>query len=204
MPHHRQYVTVSHNLKRPLSKQSIQEKTGKQDHQTFLQLTIHRPMTFTKMKNKTNLKLPLTDIEKANLRKHKIKIADIPDLPADELEVLLTATPERVKEIYALAEFQTVPSVGIKFAEDLMFLGYYSLSELQQKDGATLTDEYEQKKGYWVDPCVEDQFRLVVYFANTHDTKKMWWDFTEERKKFRTENGYPNSRPQKAWFERIE
>jgi hypothetical protein len=91
----------------------------------------------------------------------------------------------------------------LKRAEDLVFLGYYSLNELKQKDGAKLTDEYEQKKGYWVDPCVEDQFRLVVHFANTHDTQKTWWDFTEERKKFRTEKGYPKGRPQKAWFETL-
>jgi Pathogenicity locus len=155
------------------------------------------------MKNKKNIKLPLTDQEKANLRKHKIKIANILDFAADELEVLLNATPERAKEIYALAAFQTVPTVGIKFAEDLVFLGYYALNELKHKDGATLTDEYEQKKGYWVDPCVEDQFRLVVYFANTNDPQKTWWDFTEVRKKFRTENGYPQSRPQKAWFETV-
>jgi hypothetical protein len=153
------------------------------------------------MKNKTNIKLPLTDIEKANLRKNKIKIANILDFATDELKVLLNATTERVKEIYALAEFQTIPSVGIKFAEDLVFLGYYSLNELKQKDGAKLTDEYEQKKGYWVDPCVEDQFRLIVYFANTNDTNKTWWDFTEIRKKFRAENGYPKSRPQKSWVE---
>ena len=153
------------------------------------------------MKKKTNIKLPLTDSERAALRKNKTKIADILDFVIDELEVLLNATPERAKEIYALAEFQTVPSVGIKLAEDLVFLGYYSLNELKQKDGATLTDEYEQKKGYWIDPCVEDQFRLVVHFANTNDLKKTWWDFTEERKKFRTENGYPKSRPQKAWFD---
>ena len=153
------------------------------------------------MKNKTNIKLPLTDIEKANLRKNKIKIANILDFATDELEMLLNTTTERAKEIYALAVFQTVPSVGIKFAEDLVFLGYYTLNELKYKDGAKLTDEYEQKKGYWVDPCVEDQFRLIVNFANTNDTKKTWWDFTEERKKFRTENGYPKSRPQKAWFE---
>lgn len=153
------------------------------------------------MKNKSNIKLPLTDIEKANLRKNKIKIANVLDFATDELEVLLNATPERAKEIYALAAFQTVPTVGIKFAEDLVFLGYYSLNELKQKDGAKLTDEYEQKKGYWIDPCVEDQFRLVVHFANTNDTKRKWWDFTEERKMFRTENGYPKSRPQKAWFE---
>lgn len=114
------------------------------------------------MKKKTNIKLPLTDVEKAILRKNKIKIASVLDFATDELEVLLQVSPERAKEIYALAEFQTVPSVGIKFAEDLMFLGYFSLAELKNKDGAKLTDEYELKKGYWTDPCVEDQFRLVV------------------------------------------
>ncbi len=155
------------------------------------------------MKNKTNIKLPLTDIEKANLRKNKIKIANIPDFATDELGVLLNVTMERAKEIHALAEFQTVPSVGIKFAEDLVFLGYYSLYQLKNKDGAKLTDEYEHKKGYWVDPCVEDQFRLVVNFANTKDKTKTWWDFTEERKNFRTENGYPKSRPQQAWHETV-
>lgn len=155
------------------------------------------------MKSKTNIKLPLTDTEKASLRKHKIKIANILDFATDELEVLLNATAERAKEIYALAEFQTVPSVGIKFAEDLVFLGYYSLKELKEKDGAKLTDDYEKKLSYWVDPCVEDQFRLVVNYANTNDTTKTWWDFTEERKKFRTDNGYPKSRPKKAWFETL-
>ena len=155
------------------------------------------------MKNKTNIKLPLTDTERSNLRKNKIKIANILDFATDELEVFLNSTTERAKEIYALAEFQTVPSVGIKFSEDLVFLGYYSLNELKNKDGAKLTDEFELKKGYWTDPCVEDQFRLIVNYANTYDTKKTWWDFTEERKKFRTENGYPKSRPKKAWFETL-
>ncbi len=140
------------------------------------------------MKNKVNMKLPLTNVEKATLKRNKIKIADILNYASDELEVLLNSTPERVKELYALAEFQTVPSIGIKFAEDLVFLGYYSLNELKNKDGAKLMDEYEQKKGYCIDPCVEDQFRLVVNFAKTNDTTKTWWDFTAERKKYRTEN----------------
>ncbi len=153
------------------------------------------------MKSKKNIKLPLTETEKASLRKHKVKIANILGFAIDELEVLLNVTTERAKQIYALAEFQTIPSVGIKFAEDLVFLGYYSLKELKGKDGAKLTDEYEKKIGYWVDPCVEDQFRLVVNFANTNDMTKTWWNFTEERRKFRADNGYPKSRPQKAWFE---
>ena len=155
------------------------------------------------MKSKINIKLSLTDTEKANLRKNKIKIANVLDFAIDELEVLLNATTERAKEIYALAEFQTIPSIGIKFSEDLVFLGYYSLKELKHKDGAKLTDEYERKKGFWIDPCVEDQFRLVINFANTNDTTKTWWNFTEKRKKYRTENGYPTNRPQKAWFEAL-
>ncbi len=153
------------------------------------------------MKSKKNIKLPLTDAEKAILRKNKIKIANILNFTTDELEVLLNIKPERAKEIYALAEFQTVPSIGIKFAEDLVFLGYYTLNELRNKDGAKLTDEYELKKGYWTDPCVEDQFRLVINFANTQDAKKTWWDFTAARKKFRNENGYPQNRPKKSWVE---
>ncbi len=149
------------------------------------------------MKNKTNIKLLLTDIEKASLRKNKIKIANILNFATGELQVLLNTTTERAKEIHALAEFQTIPSIGIRFAEDLVFLGYYSLDELKHKDGARLMDEYEQKKGCWIDPCVEDQFRLVIYYAKTKNPNKTWWDFTEERKRFRSENGYPENRPQK-------
>jgi len=156
------------------------------------------------MKPKKKIALPLLEAEKSNLRKNKIRIADILNYAPDELEVLLDITPERAKEIYALAEFQTVPSIGNRFAEDLVFLGYYSLSELKDKDGAKLTDEYEKKKGYWIDPCVEDQFRLAVNFAETNDATKKWWDYTEERKKFRQMNGYPIDRPQKAWHEASE
>ena len=153
------------------------------------------------MKAKKNITLPLTDNEKLQLRKHKIKIANILNYAPDELEVLIGSSGKRAKEIFALAEFQTVPSIGIKFAEDLVFLGYYSLKELKNKNGAKLTDDYEQKTGYWIDPCVEDQFRLVVHFSKTKDHTKNWWDFTEERKKYRLKNGYPASRPKKAWHE---
>ena len=153
---------------------------------------------------KTNNKLPLTDFEKANLKKNKVKIIEILNYATDELRVLLNSTTDRAKEIYALAEFQTIPSIGIKFAEDLLFMGYYSLNELRNKDAAKLTDHYEQKKGYWVDPCVEDQFRLVVNFADTKDFSKRWWSFTEERKKYRLEKGYPINRPDKAWHEIAE
>lgn len=63
----------------------------------------------------------------------------------------------------------------------------------------SVIDAFERKKGYWIDSCVEDQFRLVVHYANTADHSKNWWDFTKERKKYRLEKGYPEDRPNKPW-----
>lgn len=152
---------------------------------------------------KSTIKIPLTQAEKQRLKQNKIKLSDITDYAVDELEVILGVSFERAREIYALVEFQSIPSVGIRFAEDLVSLGYYSIDELKGKDGALLTNEFELLKGYWIDPCVEDQFRLVVYYANTKDSSKNWWDFTDERKKYRLKNGYPSSRPTKAWHETL-
>ena len=150
-----------------------------------------------------NIKLPLTIGEKSELRKHKVKLADIHRYTATDLEVLLGASPTRTRTISALAEFQTVPSVGIRFAEDLVFMGFYSIDELKGKNGAELTDAFERKKGYWIDPCVEDQFRLVVYYADTRDAEKSWWHFTTERKQFRALHGYPADRPVTPWYETL-
>ncbi len=154
-----------------------------------------------KMKNKVNIKIELTTSEKQKLRSNKVKINDITNFTIDEIEVLIGASFERAREVYALVEFQMIPSIGIKFAEDLVSMGYYSINELEDKDGAKLIEDFELLKGYWIDPCVEDQFRLVVNYANTKDKSKKWWDFTEERKKFRLENGYSNKRPKKAWYD---
>lgn len=153
------------------------------------------------MKHKTNINIKLTIAEKQKLRANKLKIADILDFAVDELEVMLDVPFERAREIAALTQFQTIPSVGLKFAEDLIFMGYYSIPELSGKNGAKLIDEYEMKKGYWVDPCVEDQFRLVVHYAENKDNTLKWSDFTDERKKYRHENGYPANRPKTAWHE---
>ncbi|MFK7982813.1 MAG: helix-hairpin-helix domain-containing protein [Saprospiraceae bacterium] len=152
---------------------------------------------------KKSLKLPLTPTEKKNLRKNKSKIASIPNYSINELGAILEISPERAKEIHALAIFQQIPSIGIKFAEDLVFLGYFSLTELVNQDGAKLVEEYERKKGYWIDSCVEDQFRLVVHYAQTKDDSKKWWDFTAKRKQYRLTYGYPTNRPTATWHNEI-
>jgi Pathogenicity locus len=150
---------------------------------------------------KKTIKVPLSSAEKAKLKQAKVLIKDLQNFAADEIELMLNVSYERALEICALIEFQNIPSVGIKFAEDLVFMGYHSIDELKNLDGAKLCDEYERMKDYWIDPCVEDQFRLAVHYANTRDTSKKWWDFTPERKNYRGSHGYPSTRPALAWHE---
>jgi hypothetical protein len=153
------------------------------------------------MRSRANINLELSKEEKGSLRKHKAKISKILDYSPDEIEVLLNVSDSRAKEIFALADFQQVPSIGIKFAKDLISMGFYSMDDLQGKTGAELTDLHEKHIGYKTDPCVEDQFRLIVYFAKTKDYSKNWWDFTTERKAYRAEFGYPKDRLKKSWTE---
>ena len=135
------------------------------------------------------------------MRKNKVRINDLPNYALDEIEVMLGISFERAREINALTTFQKIPSIGIKFAKDLISMGYHSIEELRGKDGAELSEEFEIQKGYWIDPCVEDQFRLVVYYAETHDNSKNWWDFSDARKKFRCKNGYSTQRPKRSWYD---
>jgi len=146
-------------------------------------------------------KLDLSETEKILLKNAGIRMREIGDYAADELAIIICDTVQRAKTILALIEFQSVPSVGPIFAQDLVDMGYYSLAELKTKDGATLLDEHERLIGTWTDPCVEDQFRLVVYHANNPGSKKQWWNFTCDRKTYRSEHGYPDNRPRKAWHQ---
>lgn len=145
--------------------------------------------------------LEVTPSEVKKLRALKIKKSEMHLHNIEVLQNLLDTSTIRAMELFALSEFQSLPSVGIRFAHDLIWMGYYSLHDLKGKDGAELTDQYELEKGVWTDPCVEDQFRLVVHFANHPTSKLNWWNFTPERKAFREKNGYPSTRPTKPWFE---
>lgn len=52
------------------------------------------------MKKKTPPKLNLPHAERTNLRKAKIKISGILDMPFDELKIILNASSERVKTLH--------------------------------------------------------------------------------------------------------
>lgn len=147
-------------------------------------------------------KLPLIDDEKSKLRIAKVKMAEVHRLTKNQMAELLGISNERANILKGLADFQSVPSIGSKLAEKLVFkLNIFSLAEIKDRDGAKLFDELEQQLGVWTDSCVEDQIRCVINFANNPDSKKRWFDFTEERKAYRAQHGFPQNRPEKAWYE---
>lgn len=149
-----------------------------------------------------NPKLLLSVEEKGKLRKAKVKIGDIHTLSTTQLIEILDIPLDNAREIYALAEFQIVPSIGYELSAKLVFrLNIFSLQEIRQKDGAALLDVLEKELGVWTDSCVEDQIRCVINFSNDPSSNKQWFDFTNERKKFREKFGYPADRHKKAWYE---
>ncbi|MEJ8546703.1 helix-hairpin-helix domain-containing protein [Brevibacillus borstelensis] len=141
-------------------------------------------------------KLPLTEAERTQLRRAKLRVADMGSQQPEHLSVLLGVSLERARELVALAAFQTIPSIGPKLAEDLVLLGYRTLGELRGLNGADLIDALEAKYGCQIDPCVEDQLRCVIHHAENPGSDKQWWAFTEERKAYREQRGYPATRPQ--------
>ncbi|MCM3547679.1 helix-hairpin-helix domain-containing protein [Alkalihalobacillus clausii] len=142
-------------------------------------------------------KLGLTDEQKKKLRKSEINMSTIHTINPIDLAEILEITVEEAQQMVASAQFQRLPSIGPVLAGNLVNLGFLHLNDVKGKSGSELTDLLEQHCGCWVDPCVEDQLRLVVHFAEKPHSNKKWWDFTEERKKYRKEHGYPADRPKK-------
>ena len=139
--------------------------------------------------------------EKRKLRANKVKLSEIHHHSAENLRAILGISKIRAMELKAISEFQTIPSIGIRFAQDLISLGFYSIQELKGKDPAKLVDRLERQLGAWIDPCVEDQMRLCIHYAEHFDNRVNWWDFTKERKAFRQQYGYPANRPKRPWYQ---
>jgi len=141
-------------------------------------------------------KLPLTVEEKSRIKSCKTKLADIHTLEEEQLVEIFAGNIERAKYIKGLVIFQQIPSIGYKLADVLVDnLRVYSLEEIKNENAMSLFDRLEEQLGYQIDPCVEDQIRCVIYYANHSNSSKQWFDFTEERKHERKQLGYPKSRP---------
>lgn len=151
------------------------------------------------MKKTINYRLTLA--EKQILKAKKVSQKLLQDYASDEIATLLEASVQRARELNALAEFQSIPSLGINFAEELISQGYYTLEQLKGRSAVELFNAFEQHCGTWADPCVEDSYRLLVHYIENRDDSKRWWDFTAERKAYREKYGFPANRPQKPWYQ---
>lgn|SRR5690625_4230062 len=92
-------------------------------------------------------KLLLTDSEKQSLKENKLKIRDMIQLTPEFISEFLGITTQRANELKVLVEFQSIPSIGYKFASKLVLLEYYSLDELKDKDPVSLINDLEQQLG---------------------------------------------------------
>src|ERR1700741_3499000 len=98
------------------------------------------------------IKLNLSDDEKLSLRKNGLNQSRLKEFAADELAVLLKSGPGRANEVAAMIAFQVIPSIGPKFASDLISMGYYAVEDLVDKNGPALLNEMERKQGFRTDP----------------------------------------------------
>jgi len=80
------------------------------------------------------------------LKKYEVQIANIPDYAVEELKILLSVPTQRGNELLALAEFLAIPSIGIRFAENVLFLVCHPLTVVRIKDGDELPNENEREK----------------------------------------------------------
>jgi hypothetical protein len=150
---------------------------------------------------KKKIDYDLSGEEKQLLKQQKVTQKMLQDYAPDEIAAMLHASADRARELAALAEFQSIPSLGIGFAKELIAQGYYSLEGLKGKTAVELFDAFEKHCGCWADPCVEDSYRLLLHYIEHKDDGKRWWNFTAERKAYRAQYGFPADRPQTAWYE---
>ena len=88
----------------------------------------------------------------------------------------------------AIQEFQTIPGVGIKIAQDLFDLGYRKLSDLKEEDPDVMYDRLCKLQKVHVDRCMLYVFRCAVYFVSESEPDRellKWWNWSDSKIKKR-------------------
>ena len=81
-------------------------------------------------------------------------------------------------------ELQTIPGVGQSIAQDLIDLGYTSVSQLKGANPESMFEKLCSLRGQQIDRCVLYAFRCAVYFANSkmHDSELLkWWNWKDRK-----------------------
>lgn len=130
------------------------------------------------------MKLNLNPEERSALRQQRIKLSNLPEWTPEHLARQCQLSIERCQYLVALAQFQTLASVGPAAAQDLWDLGCRSLADLARCSPVEMYRELSLKTGTQQDPCVEDVFRCAVAQARDPGLpveQKDWWYWKEMR-----------------------
>jgi homocysteine S-methyltransferase len=135
---------------------------------------------------KPSPKLPLTEAERRTLRRAGIRLGEIAQIGAETLHEATGWEEERCRMIVALAQFQSLGSVGPSLARDLWDLGFRAVEDLKGANPKEMYEQFGEMAGQRADPCVEDVFRCAVAQAQDPDLPaemRQWWMWKEERGK---------------------
>jgi hypothetical protein len=81
------------------------------------------------------------------------------------------------------SELQKIPGVGKSIAQDLILLGYNSISDLQGADPELMYDNMCKITNSKQDRCLLYVFKCAVYFAENknHDPELLkWWNWKDK------------------------
>jgi recombinational DNA repair protein RecR len=87
---------------------------------------------------------------------------------------------DKISRKSALKEFQQIPGVGIKTAEDFWKLGIFSVKDLDGRDPERLYQKLCRLKQTKIDRCQLYVFRCAVYYASHKKPKPellKWWNW---------------------------
>jgi hypothetical protein len=85
-----------------------------------------------------------------------------------------------------LKEFQQIPGVGPRIAEDLWRLDFRSVRELAGQDPQAMYYQLCAQQALQVDRCMLYVFRCAVYYASNrqHDPELLkWWNWKDDKLK---------------------
>ena len=130
------------------------------------------------------MKQPLLQQERSALRKNGLALKQLATLTPDTLAALCGFPLTRCAYLVAIAQFQTLASVGPAAAQDIWDLGCASLAELARRDPVDMYQALSLQVGQRLDPCVEDVFRCAIAQAtwpDLPDERKNWWYWKPQR-----------------------
>jgi len=95
--------------------------------------------------------------------------------------ILRLISPENVAaKKQVCREFQGIPGVGKKTAEDFWDMGYRSVAELRNRNPQEMYQHLNRIRGVQTDPCMLYVFRCAVYYASEkrHEPELLkWWNW---------------------------